>query len=382
MISGKSSSPGPVVPRLGRQPALDGIRGCAVLVVVCHNFNWPGFEGGFFGVDVFFALSGFLITTLLLEDHQRLGRISLRQFFVRRFLRLYPALVVLMGFAVISAHFATRPVTFSRVALVTASVLGYWSNWMLISNPTAWTGGLQHTWSLAVEVHFYILWALVLAVVTRRRGSDLRLLGLIAASLAAASALWRALGWGLHVDGYWLYGSTDMRLDAVFLGACAGLVRWHSLVESDRSILPVLSPWQVRLLAGGAVGVLIVLITTLTKQSALPFLGGFTLAGGATAALILTALLYPGSLVARIASWPILVWLGQVSYSLYLWHVPAAKLFSASRLAGLGLPPMLGEVVRLAASLAIAAVSYYTIERYFIRLKERLQVKQQAGGDG
>jgi peptidoglycan/LPS O-acetylase OafA/YrhL len=224
-------------------------------------------------------------------------------------------------------------------------------------------------------MHFYILWALVLAVVTRRRGRDLRLLGLIAASLAGASALWRALGWGLEVDGSWLYGSTDMRLDAVFLGACAGLVRWRSLVEPDHRILPILSPGQVRLLEGVAVGLLMVLITTLTKQSALPFLGGITIAGGATAALILTALLYPGSLAARIASWPILVWLGQVSYSLYLWHVPAAKLFSVSRLAGLGLPTMLGELVRLAASLAIAAVSYYTIERYFIRLKDQRQVK-------
>jgi len=283
--------------------------------------------------------------------------------------------VVLMGFAVLSALFAARAVAASRVALVTASVLGYWSNWLLIGNQFEWTGGLQHTWSLAVEMHFYLLWAGLIVLVTRRRGRDVRLLGLIAASLAAGSAGWRALGWGLHFDGNRLYASTDMRLDAVFLGVCAGLWRWRCLAEPEHRIGPVLNPGRVRLLEGVACGVLLLLITTVSKQSPLPFLGGFTVAGGATAVLILTALLGEGSLAARVAAWPVLVWLGQISYSLYLWHVPAAKLFALSRLTGFGLPVMVAEIVRFAASLAIAAVSYYGVERYFLRLKDRPQVK-------
>jgi len=375
MISEIDSPSRPVAPRLGRQPALDGIRGFAVMLVVGHNLEWPGCKGCFLGVDLFFALSGFLITTLLLEDHVRHGRISLRQFFVRRFLRLYPALVVLMGLAVLAALLGSRSVAVARVALVTASVLGYWSNWLLIGNQYEWTGGLQHTWSLAVEMHFYILWAGLMGWVTWRRGRDVRLLGWIAVGLAAGSALWRGLGWGLHGEVSRLYASTDMRLDAVFLGACAGLLRWHCLANPDRRILPVLNPAQVRVIEGVACGVLILLLASVTQQSPLPYLGGFTVAGGVAAVFILTALLYEGSWVARLAAGPVLVWLGQISYSLYLWHVPASKLFSVSRLAGFGLPLFLVEIIRLAACLAIAAASYYGIERYFLRLKDRLQMK-------
>ena len=357
---------------MGRQPALDGIRGFAVLVVLCHNLNWPGFKGGYYGVDIFFALSGFLITTLLLEDHVRHGRISLRRFFARRFLRLYPALVVLMAFSALSAFFVSPPVASSRVAVVTASVLGYWSNWLVIADKDAWFGGLHHTWSLAVEMHFYVIWAGLMALVTGCRGRDWRMLGLIAGGLAAGSALWRAVLWGLDADGPRLYAGTDVRLDVVFLGACAGLLRWVHLTDPDRRMLPVLSPGQVRAVEMAATGLLIFLVTTLPQDSPLTSLGGFTVAGGATAVLIITALLYDGSAVTRVASLPVFVWFGQVSYSLYLWHVPTAKLFSVARLAAYGLPPVMGEVVRMTASVAIAAVSYYVIERHFLRLKDRL----------
>lgn len=371
MLPGQNPLRGRVEPALGRQPALDGIRGCAVLVVLCHNLKWPGFKGGIFGVDVFFALSGFLITTLLLEDHVRDGRISLRRFFIRRFLRLYPALVVLMGFAVVSVLFVSPPVAGSRVAAVTASVLGYWSNWLVIADARAWFGGLNHTWSLAVEMHFYLIWALLLGWVSRRRGRDWRVLGAIALSLAAGSALWRALWWGQAADSHWLYAGTDMRLDAVFLGAVAGLMRWGHLNDPARRLLPELSPGQVRAVEMAALGLLILLVTTVAQNSPLASLGGSAAAGGATGLLILTALLYRGSLVARVAVWPVLVWFGVISYSLYLWHVPAAKLFSPARLSAIGLPPLGVEMTRLAASIVIAAASYYLIERYFLRVKDR-----------
>lgn len=372
MIPGQNSLPDRTEPRLGHQPALDGIRGFAVLVVLCHNLDWPGFKGGIFGVDMFFALSGFLITTLLLEDHVREGRISLRRFFIRRFLRLYPALVVLMGFSVISALFVSPPVAASRVAAVTASVLGYWSNWLIIADAKAWFGGLNHTWSLAVEMHFYILWALLLVGVTRRRGRDWRVLGLIAAGLAAGSALARAWLWSLEVDNHRLYAGTDLRLDAVFIGAVAGLIRWAHLSEPGRRLLPELSPGQVRAVETAGVIVLVLLVTSVAQNSPPASLGSSAAAGGATSLLILTASLYRGSMVARVAAWPILVWLGLVSYSLYLWHVPASKLFSVGRLTAFGLPPLMVEITRMTASIAIAAASYYFIERYFLRLKSRL----------
>jgi len=373
------SPSGQAAPSLGHQPALDGIRGLAVLVVLFHNLGWPGFTGGFFGVDMFFALSGFLITTLLLEDHRRAGGISLRNFFLRRFLRLYPALVVLMAFAAVSVMFDPRSVSVGRVATVSASVLGYWSNYLVIADPSAWVGGLNHTWSLAVEVHFYIIWALVVVWVTRRRGSDWRMLARVAVAIGLGSALWRAGQWGRGADSTWLYAGTDMRLDAVFLGALAGLLRWAQLSEGE--ILPRLGVRQVRLLEALAVALLAFLITTVTKESPRSSLGGFAAAGAATGVLILTALLCPGSAMARIASWRVLTWFGQISYSLYLWHVPVGKLFSLERLAARGFSPISAELVRAGASVALAAGSYYCIERYFLRLKDRWGSKEPVPTD-
>jgi peptidoglycan/LPS O-acetylase OafA/YrhL len=352
---------------------LDGIRGFAVLVVLCHNLGWPGFQGGFLGVDVFFALSGFLITTLLLEDQVRYGRISLRRFFLRRFLRLYPALLVLVMFSAVSAAFMSPPVSPSRIGAVAASVLGYWSNWLVIADPKAWFGGLNHTWSLAVEMHFYVIWAAIMAWATGRRDRDWRLLVLVAAVMVAGSVLWRAFLWTQGTDLHRLYAGTDMRLDAVFLGAVAGLLRWRHLADPAKSILPVLGPGIVRAIELAGMALFIFMVMVLAQESSGVFLGGFTLAGGITAGLILTALLYPGSLVARLASWSVMAWLGQISYSLYLWHVPAGKLFSVARLSSFGLSPLLVELVRVVTSIAVAAVSYYTIERYFLRLKDRLK---------
>jgi hypothetical protein len=126
-----------------------------VLAVMLHNCGAPGFQGGFLGVDIFFALSGFLITTLLLEDHVRRGTIALAAFFWRRVLRLYPALVVLIA-AVALSSLARPEVDASRVWLVVVSNLFYFSNWVLAADTRAWAGGTAHTWSLAVEVHFYV----------------------------------------------------------------------------------------------------------------------------------------------------------------------------------------------------------------------------------
>ncbi|HWA28199.1 MAG TPA: acyltransferase [Lacunisphaera sp.] len=371
-----SSEPNPrpdetPAPRLGHQPALDGIRGLAVLVVLCHNLHWPGFKGGFFGVDMFFALSGFLITTLLLEDHARSGRISLRRFFLRRFFRLYPALVVLMAFSAISVWFDPRAVSAGRVATVTASVLAYWSNYLVIANPAGWLGGLNHTWSLAVEVHFYLIWAILMGWITARWGRDCRILGLIAAGFAAGSVLWRLFQWSRGAGETWLYAGTDMRLDAIFLGALAGLLRWAHLARSEGPVAPDMDPRLIRTAEGVAIGVLVFLITTVPQKSPLPSLGAFAAAGAATSLLILTVLLHRGSLLAAVVSWPVLAWFGQISYSLYLWHVPVGKLFSLERLAAHGVPLVAAQLVRVGVSVAIAAGSYYCIERYFLRLKDR-----------
>jgi len=361
----------PHIPRLGRQPALDGIRGAAVLVVLGHNLGWQWLPGGFFGVDMFFALSGFLITTLLLEEFSRTGGISLGRFFVRRGLRLYPALVVLVAFSVASVFVFHPPVSAPRVTLMAVSVLGYFSNWVLALDSRAWAGGMGHTWSLAIEVHFYILWALVVVAVTRRRGADLRLLGTLAFAIALTSGLWRAAAWMMGWEASYLYADTDARLDSVFLGAGAALLRLAHFNDPQASPMRFLNRWTIWSFETAGIAVLVTLICTVQQSAPAAYLGGFGLAGAATALLILTAQLSQHSFVAQAASLRVLAWFGVVSYSIYLWHVPVGKVLPAGSFAHLGLPPVAVEILRACIVVVIAAGSYYGIERYFLRLKNR-----------
>jgi peptidoglycan/LPS O-acetylase OafA/YrhL len=361
----------PNIPRLGRQPALDGIRGVAVLVVLGHNLGWKWLQGGFFGVDMFFALSGFLITTLLLEEFARTGGISLKRFFVRRGLRLYPALVVLVAFSVASYFVFHPPVAVPRVTLMAVSVLGYFSNWVLALDPHAWAGGMGHTWSLAIEVHFYILWALVIVAVTRRLGADLRLLGVLAFAIALASGLWRAAAWMMGWEASYLYADTDARLDSVFLGAGVALLRLAHHNDPPASPLSLMNRWTIWSFETACIAVLATLVCTVRQSAPTAYLGGFGVAGGATAVLILTTQLSKYSYVAKAASLPVLAWFGVISYSIYLWHVPVGKVLPAGSFAGLGLPPVMVEILRAAIVVVVAAGSYYSIERYFLRLKNR-----------
>lgn len=362
--------PGTGCVRLGHARPLDGLRGVAVLAVMLHNCGAPGFQGGFLGVDIFFALSGFLITTLLLEDHVRRGTIALAAFFWRRVLRLYPALVVLIA-AVALSSLARPEVDASRVWLVVVSNLFYFSNWVLAADTRAWAGGTAHTWSLAVEVHFYVGWALLLAFGTRRWGPGSRRLLGWAAGIAVASALWRIVVWDGGAGVARAYTSTDTRCDALFLGAAAALLRWQWLNRPGQAGGPPLSRPVVWGLELAAATVIVWWIATTADKAPAAFLGGFGLVGGMSAVLILTTLLSPHSLLAAPLSLGVLVWFGHISYSLYLWHLPVAKLLPVERLARHGLSGWMATAVCVLLSTAIAAASYYGIERTFQRLREK-----------
>jgi len=352
--------------RLGHARVLAGLRGVAVLTVVGHNLDLPWMQGGFFGVDIFFALSGFLITTLLLEDHAQHGSVALREFFHRRFLRLYPALVVLVAASAFSS-LLRHDVSPERVALVAASTLTYFSNWLQIYDHQAWVGGLSHTWSLAVEVHFYLLWAVTLALAIQRWGLQLKPLVALALGIAVTSELWRVAVWASQVDPAHAYAGTDTRLDSLFLGVVAALFRFKFVADPTASPVARLTRRSVRtieLLIAIGIGWL---ICQTPQFSPVALLGGFGLVGGATALVILTTLSNPHSILAGPLQTRALGWFGQISYSLYLWHVPAKKIITASRMARFGQGPWLVDVARVLASIALALASYYCIERVFRR---------------
>ena len=362
----------------GRRSELDGIRGFAVLAVLGHNLGWVWFKGGFFGVDMFFALSGFLITTLLLEEHMRCGSISLKGFFRRRLRRLYPVLVALVLVSLVSVVVLHPSVTLQRLTLVAISVLAYFSNYVFAADSQSWTGGMLHTWSLAVEVHFYILWAFIVRAVTRRHGLNLRILCSIAVGTATASALWRATVWGLSHNKNWPYGGTDARLDAIFLGVAAAIIRLQYLRNPEAVRVRPMGRWAVRRLELVCIMGIVALIYTTGQSSWVPYLGGFTLVGAATAILILTTLMSEHSLAARAVNTKLMAWLGTVSYSIYIWHVPVGKMLVSSKLQALGFPWLLSEIMRAAACILVGAVSYYFLERAFMRKRQARRVEFRA----
>ena len=167
------------------------------------------------------------------------------------------------------------------------------------------------------------------------------------------------------------YGGTDTRLDAVFLGVAAGLLRFRQLSDPAAGTVARLPRWAVRTLESFlAIGVCWLIHQT-PNLSPVAFLGGFGLVGGATALLILTTLLSPHSILAGPLQTRILVWFGQISYSLYLWHLPARKLLTSERLDRLGLGHGLGDAICVLVSIALAAASYYGVERAFLRLRRK-----------
>ena len=241
---------GPPSVRFQYMPALDGLRAIAIVLVVLFHYPWANqfFEGnpvhgGFLGVDVFFVLSGFLITSLLLKERADTGAVSLRSFYARRALRLLPAFGVLFAFAVVArfafVQDAQRPSWFGIFGMA-----AYFANWVQLWAHEPLGPLFGHTWSLAIEEQFYLVFPLVFVGLSRLRMSR-RSIGLTLFAGAVASALWRAYLWSSppsFVDFYaritgravqgtnpfetwnrWYFG-TDTRLDALLIGCVAAVI--------------------------------------------------------------------------------------------------------------------------------------------------------------
>ncbi|MFL5910331.1 MAG: acyltransferase family protein [Gaiellaceae bacterium] len=325
--------------RLGYVPALDGLRGVAILGVLgVHLF---GLSGGFYGVDLFFVLSGFLITTLLLEEHDRTGRVSLRAFYIRRARRLLPALgAVLVLIAAVGPLYYSPGLVASIVAsgLYAANIVrGFGRSDFLGATPAA------HLWSLAQEEQFYVLWPVALLSL-RRRFTERRLMTLLAAGFVVL-VLYRA---GLAVAGagwHRIYYAPDTHMDGLVLGCLLACARRRGLTT-------------VPVLAGCAAAVLAIAAFVFGAQTVPWSLGGLPVVELAAAALVLAAL-SPGPVGVVLSARP-LVWIGALSYSLYLWQIPAMWLTGWDR-----------PWPALALTAVLTLVSYYVIERPFRRPRAR-----------
>jgi peptidoglycan/LPS O-acetylase OafA/YrhL len=357
---------------LGHRRWLDGLRGVAVLAVLIYH--WQLIPGGSFGVDMFFVLSGFLITCLLVEEWRDRGSINLKHFYLRRMLRLWPAFLALLVSSYLYTHLA-RPtadaVAFRREMIVAACYVANWPTLHQTSMPN-----LGHTWSLSVEEQFYLLWPVLLAVMLWAGLTRRKILTVVCVGILAAAA-WRAFLLGAHPP-YGaartaliarLYAGLDTRADALLCGCLVGLLAVWGLLPKSQRALTALS-WAA---VASVLGLGYVFLNS-TLDHFQFYRGGFTLVALMVAVIIVRLLVAPSRMASGILESAPLVGVGRISYALYLYHLPIGHWFGAERL-GWTVPLETLKVAGL--SFAAATLSYFCIERPFLRLKDRLHGPRQ-----
>lgn len=330
---------------MNRNISLDGLRAVAAIMVVAFHTRISFMSKGHIGVDIFFVLSGFLITGLLLHEYEKTKTVNFWRFEWRRIKRLYPAMIVmLLTVWLLSPYFFSKYDRYLEFVL-SASYLANWAR-IFSSQPIV----TQHTWSLAVEVQFYLIWPIILIgfkVIFNKR--------LIYALLVlfVLLVLWRA--WlqysGLNMRGR-IYSSLDGRATSLVAGSIIAVFPWRPSVKMANVIGPLASGILILYAAN--------VIFIKNRYAYFP-----ALTVELTSVALIMCLTVSKSHVSKILSLKPLPLIGLWSYSLYLWHYPIARLARAS------FPPMEAFLITLFLSLILAALSYYLIELPFNRSRKR-----------
>ena len=361
--------------RLAYLPALDGVRACAVLAVMMFHGGIPHMDGGFMGVDAFFVLSGFLITSLLIGEWRQALTIKLGAFWARRARRLLPALLLMLLFVAFFAAVIVPKGTYGALRLDALATLVYVSNWHFILvnsnyfNETSASSPLLHTWSLAVEEQFYVIWPLVVLGVLHFTRS-LRALFALCCAAAIASAVWMHVVYNGGLNTNRAYLGTDTRSQCLFIG-CALAVGLVLLTQRrhEEGRLAKGELWRPESGAGrmacGIVGVIgaagaVSLWVATTSTSTFPYSGGFFLIGLSIACVILAAVAAPRSIVPRVLSLAPVRYVGRISYGLYIWHWPIFIWLDAARTGLYGYELF---ALRVLVTFAVSVVSFHLIER-------------------
>jgi peptidoglycan/LPS O-acetylase OafA/YrhL len=369
--------------RLSYSPGLDGLRAIAVMAVLLYHADLTWIPGGFLGVEVFFVISGYLITALLLAEWHQKGRISLKDFWLRRARRLLPALYVLL---VVTLTFAVvfLPGEVAELRADVIAAVGYVTNWFLILGQQSYFESvgrpslLQHLWSLAVEEQFYLIWPIVLTVGLGFGAKRLRRQRVLTVALvgAAASALAMALMYTPGVDPSRVYFGTDTRATGLLCGAALAFLwspgdkyrpaeaRHQRLRLPDRGRFRRRWGWTTPLLLDvlsiAALGGLIWFFLHLGEFEPFLYRGGLALVGLTTLAAIM-AVVHPYAHVGSylLGSAP-MRWLGVRSYGIYLWHWPVFMVTRPELDVPFGGLPLLA--LRLGITIVLADLSYRFVE--------------------
>lgn len=347
------------------RPGLDGLRAIAVLGVFFFHLQIPWALGGYLGVETFIVISGYLITSLLLEDYRANGRLNLKRFWLRRIRRLMPALWVLLA-GVLALGYTLAPQSFHRLREDVPAALFYFTNWLYIWRDIPyferWASPplLQHLWSLALEEQFYLIWPLILWASLRlwkvKRGvfpSKVWLLFPLA--LAALSA--GLMGQIMHTTGDTAraYYGTDVRAAGFLLGGALAVL---CPLARPKSLRP---RGKMAAAVAGGLGAVGLLWLYASAHEFVPWLypWGFLLTDLFTM-LLIAATVYPEQVCGRVLGNPLLRWIGTRSYAIYLWHWPLISLYRPG--AECRWPEGVCAIGHLALTLLLAEWSYRVVE--------------------
>jgi len=370
--------------KLGHRPVLDGVRGLSILIVMFeHGFLFKYGRGGFLGVDIFFVLSGLLITSLLAQEWQETGSLSFKKFYARRALRLLPAVIALIIFTFIQATIFPPQVGRLPVYQHLLGVLLYVENW---------AGGytmIGHTWSLSIEEQFYIAWPLLFFLLLKLKLTPLKIIAVLC-GMVGLVVIHRArmfyVRYGFHLPQFEmsllrLYTGTDTRCDSLLIGCIAGILFSWQMIPTRASFLSKWRPFV--LISCGLMSAAIIIVPIFWSYL---YLGGFTVFGIAAASSTLFILIANKSWLSQLMQWSVLRWFGRLSYSLYLWHVTVYSFyvnnFGPLPIKSYTLKIMIPLAIKFAGSVALACVSFYLIEQPFLRLKKRFSVVSSSDTPG
>lgn len=345
-------------------PALDGLRAFAVLAVIFYHMGLSWAPGGMLGVTIFFVLSGYLITSLLLIEWNNTRTINLPQFWLRRVRRLMPAIVfVIIGTAALCTIFDHSLLTKLREDMWAA--LLWVTNWWYILHDVSYFDALgqpsplTHFWSLAIEEQFYLFWPVLLygAHKAKIKRSTMRNITFVLALLSAGEM---ALLYDPSGDPSRVYYGTDTRAFSLFIGAWLAFVWPSHLLSGDREVnLTKKERFVFDGVAGVALAILVVLVLFVDGYSSFWYYGGTLLASILTAILI-AVIVHPASTIGRLASHKYAVWIGKRSYGMYLWHYPILLLIIPQSFNGD--IPLWVYPLELVVIFAISAFSYHFVE--------------------
>ena len=350
--------------RLPYMPGIDGLRALAVLAVIVYHSEFENFTGGFLGVEIFFVISGYLITALLLNEYSTNSTVNLRRFWTRRARRLLPALLIYIAGSVALAYALADDVVPTKGEIL--STLGYVYNWFGIFQEISYTEVFErknffhHLWSLAIEEQFYLVWPLILLAFQKYLNKRLTIL-LISLGIATSSFLM----WVLYEpfkDPLRIYYGTDTRASGLLMGALLAYL-WRPW-STEKSKLFSWKGERIFLLAGfGAIGLLLwstMNYTLLMPDAEQLFRGGFLFTSVITA-IVIGCTVTPNSYLSSCLGIAPLVWIGKRSYGLYLWHWPVFQLTRERVDVDINGWELFG--VRMFITLVLVEISYQCFER-------------------